>query len=127
MAINQLFKIKPPFNFILQIALLYGITLDNLSKKSTFTKQELVKLDIVNKIEEIKDKLDNFYLKCKSKIYLNEINVTKCVTILRQLLKLYNYKIQSSEHYNNSKKYIVYTIILNENKPLQNNGIIQFD
>ena len=128
MAINQLFKIKPPFDIVVKICVLYGIDLNNLEKKHTFTKMELIDLQIDGYFELIKKLLIQYYLPCKNKKYLECINIKKCITILRQLLKLYNYSLISSEHYNNSKKYIVYTVKYNkiENKETID-GIINFD
>tara|TARA_Y100000591_G_scaffold318255_1_gene328945 strand:+ start:2289 stop:2672 length:384 start_codon:yes stop_codon:yes gene_type:complete len=127
MAINQLFKSKPPFNLVLKICLYFGIDLEDLSKKNSFTKNELVKLDLETKFPEFEETLKQYYIPCKCKIYLNNITISKSVTILRQLLKLYNFKISSNESYNNSKKYIIYVITQNENKQLTNNGVIKFD
>ena len=127
MAINQLFKSKPPFNLVLKICLYFGIDLEDLSKKNSFTKNELVKLDLESKFSELRDALKQYYIPCKCKIYLNNITISKSVTILRQILKLYNFKITSNESYNNSKKYIIYVITQNENKQLTNNGVIKFD
>ena len=127
MAINQLFKSKPPFNLVLKICLYFGIDLEDLSKKNSFTKNELVKLDLESKFSEIREALKQYYIPCKCKIYLNNITISKSVTILRQILKLYNFKITSNESYNNSKKYIIYVITQNENKQLTNNGVIKFD
>ena len=127
MAINQLFKSKPPFNLVLKICLYFGIDLEDLSKKNSFTKNELVKLDLESKFSELREALKQYYIPCKCKIYLNNITISKSVTILRQILKLYNFKITSNESYNNSKKYIIYVITQNENKQLTNNGVIKFD
>ena len=127
MAINQLFKSKPPFNLVLKICLYFGIDLEDLSKKNSFTKNELVKLDLESKFSELREALKQYYIPCKCKIYLSNITISKSVTILRQILKLYNFKITSNESYNNSKKYIIYVITQNENKQLTNNGVIKFD
>ena len=127
MAINQLFKSKPPFNLVLKICLYFGIDLEDLSKKNSFTKNELVKLDLESKFSDLRDALKQYYIPCKCKIYLNNITISKSVTILRQILKLYNFKITPNESYNNSKKYIIYVITQNENKQLTNNGVIKFD
>ena len=127
MAINQLFKNKPPYHIVLKICLYFGIDLNDLSKKNSFTKNELVKLDIESKFTEFEEVLKQYYIPCKCKIYLNNITISKSVTILRQLLKLYSFKISSNESYNNSKKYIIYVITQNENKQLTNNGVIKFD
>ena len=128
MAINQLFKTKPSFDILCKICFLYGIDLTNIEKKNTFTKMELIELQIENYFEMIQNLLTHYYLPCKNKKYLECINIKKCITILRQLLKLYNYSLISSEHYNNSKKYIVYTIKYNkiENKE-KIDGVIIFD
>ena len=127
MAINQLFRSKPPFKLVLKICLYFGIDLEDLSKKNSFTKNELIKLDLTSKFSELEEMLKQYYIPCKCKIYLNNITISKSVTILRQILKLYNFKITSNESYNNSKKYIIYVITQNENKQLTNNGVIKFD
>ena len=128
MAINQLFKLKPSFDILLKICALYGIDLNNLEKKQTFTKMELIELQIENYFEMIQNLLSQYYLPCKNKKYLECINIKKCITILRQLLKLYNYSLLSSEHYNNSKKYIVYTIKYNKIESTGKiDGVINFD
>jgi len=128
MAINQLFKIKPSYDILVKICIFYGIDLNNLEKKNTFTKMELLDLKIDNYFDMFKNLLRQYYLPCKNKKYLECINIKKSITILRQLLKLYNYSLISSEHYNNSKKYIIYTIKYNkiENKEIID-GIISFD
>jgi len=128
MAINQLFKIKPSYEILVKICFLYDIDLNNLEKKNTFTKLELIELQIDNYFEMFKNLLSEYYLPCKSKKYLECIDIKKSITILRQLLKLYNFSLLSSERYNNSKKYIIYTIKYNkiENKETID-GIISFD
>ena len=128
MAINQLFKTKPSYDLLVQICLFFGIDLKKLEKKNTFTKKELRDLKIEEHFNKIKSLLGEYYLLCKRKKYLDCIDLKKCITILRQLLKLYNYSMISSEHYNNSKKYIVYTIHFNkiENKEAID-GVINFD
>ena len=128
MAVNQLFKSKPPLELVIKICLYFGIDLNNIYKKKTFTKKELENIKIEDYFNDIKLLLINFYLPCKSKVYLESMTIKKCITILRQLLKLYNFSVISSEHYNNSKKYIVYTIYYNNviNNTLID-GIINFD
>lgn len=128
MAVNQLFKTKPNIDIIIKICTFFGIDLNNLDKKKTFTKKELDDIKLKDKYAEIKLLLINYYLPCKTKIYLEDMTIKKCITILRQLMKLYNYSVISSEHYNNSKKYIVYTIHYNNvvNDTLID-GVINFD
>jgi hypothetical protein len=128
MAVNQLFKTKPTIDVIIKICTFFGIDLNNIDKKKTFTKKELDDIKLKDKYDEIKLLLINYYLPCKTKIYLEDMTIKKCITILRQIMKLYNYSVISSEHYNNSKKYIVYTI--NYNNIINNtliDGVINFD
>ena len=78
---------------------------------------------------QIKNMLLPYYILCKSKIYLNNISVKKTITLLRQLLKVYDYKLVSNDYYIKSIKYILYTIIINKPKSNKDtiNGVIQFD
>ena len=128
MAINQLFINKPPIEILFTVSLLFGIDINNLEQKYTFTKQELVDINFKENYEQIINLLDDYYLNCKKKIYLHTISDKKCITILRQLLKLYNYSLKSYEKYSNSKKYIVYSIIHNKIDSTEAiDGIINFD
>ena len=44
------------------------------------------------------------------KIYFKNINSKNIITILRQILKVYNYKINAVEKYSNGKKYLLYNL-----------------
>ena len=79
------------------------------------------------KYDIIKELLKQYYLPCKQKTYLNNFKLQKCITIFRQLLKLYNYSLLSEEKYSNSKKYIIYKIIFNKINNEKIDGIINFD
>ena len=109
MTINQLFKIKPSLYIIIQIVSFFDIKLNDLHKKNSFNNKNL-KLS-KEQLNNIKYLLIDYYIPCKKKIYLDIMTTKKAITILRQLLKLYNYSLESHEKYNNSKKIIVYTII----------------
>ena len=124
---NQLFKIIPKINVLLDIIKCFG--LNNLDEKKYFSKDDLSKINSVDKIKHLN--LEKYYLPCKSKIYINNLNNKKIITILRQFLKLYKYKLLSREKYINKKKIIIYYIIkLSEinYKPiiLQDNKTIYF-
>ena len=51
-----------------------------------------------------------YYLKCKHNKYLDQINEKKLITLFRQILKPYNFKIIAIEKYENSSKYLLYII-----------------
>ena len=126
---NQLFRISPDLKFSTKVLNLFGIS--DFNDNHSFTKFNLKELDTVNKMGEIVEELKKYYLPCKSKLYLLNLNEKKCITILRQLLKIHNYTLMSKEKYIKGKKSLFYQVI-----PLQidmtikernNKVIIRFD
>lgn len=118
---NQLFTEIPDLEFINKFLNLYGI--NNLEDSVEFSKYELIDLNIVNKIEDLIPELVIYYLPCKYKMFLTNISVNKCLTILRQIIKLYNYELKKREHVQNKKKSIYYHLnkINNTNIKINNN------
>jgi hypothetical protein len=128
MGINQLFTHKPPIETVKEICLFYGVDLNNLEKKNTFTKNELNEHNLKDNYLKIINLLDIYYLECKKEIYFKNMDNKKCITILRQILRLYNYSIKSTEKYCNSKKFIMYFIVYNKPKSSEAiDGVINFD
>ena len=129
MTINQLFKKKPNKEFIEEILLLYG--LNNFEDNKQFTRKDLEKLDLCKKINHISEKFKDYYLPCKYKVYLGNISIKKSITLLRQLLKLYDYNVKSNEKYIKGEKIIVYQILPknSQKKQINNNNkcVISFD
>ena len=62
-------------------------------------------------MNEMIDELMKYYIPCKSKKYLSELNEKKCVTILRQFLKIHNHTLISKEKYVKGKKHLFYQVI----------------
>ena len=108
MKIHQLFKEKIPEELFTDIIRKFNI--QNLQEITCFSKQDLVNIDIVSQMEQIKHSLWPYYLPCKAKIYLENLNINKCITILRQVLKLYQMKLESKQKYIKYKKTTVYYI-----------------
>ena len=128
MAINQLFKIKPTYEILQKICFYFMIDLNNLEKKNSFTVNELHNIEFETHIKNIHDMVYPYYLECKSKIYLQHLNTKKTITLLRHILKLYEYSLVSTNNYNKSKKYILYTIKKKEIKKKEDiNGVLIFD
>ena len=130
MTINQLFKKKPSKELIIEILNIYGIEDFNDSKQ--FTRKDLEKLDLCNNFNSLSSKLKkNIILPCKFKIYLQNINIKKSITLVRQLLKLYDYNVKSNEKYIKGEKIIVYQILPKntQKKQVNNNNkcVISFD
>jgi hypothetical protein len=109
MKINQLFKEKVSEEVL--ILILDAFNLKGLEDDVCFSKSDLEKHGTVKKIEMFKDKLYQFYLPCKAKIYLEDINENKCITLLRQILKLFQVKLVSRQKYVKYKKTTIYSIL----------------
>lgn len=117
---NQLFKKNPPKELILNILKLYG--LNSLDDKRCFNRKDLEKLNTVNNLLEYKEELYKYYLPCKGRLYLNDLNEKNIITLLRQLLKTINYTLNSREKYFKGSKFIIYNVIsINEKeyKPIK--------
>ena len=118
---NQLFTEIPDLEFLNMFLNLYGI--NNLEDSVEFSKYELIDLNIVDKIEDLIPELVMYYLPCKYDMFLTNMNVNKCLTILRQIIKLYDYELKKREHVQNKKKSIYYHLnkINNTNIKINNN------
>ena len=72
-------------------------------------------IDTVQKINELSDSLKEYYLPCKSKKYLTDLNDKKCITILRQFVKIHHYKCIGMEKSIKGKKMMTYRLIYSNN------------
>jgi hypothetical protein len=125
---NQLFRILPDENTLLKLLSYFGIK--SLQDNYSFTIQNLIDLNTKQNILNDITHLTHFYLPCKSKIYLDNLTEKKCITILRQFLKIHNYNVISKEKYHQGKKILSYhinPIKINMNTNKKNNVIISFD
>ena len=114
MAKNQLFKKLPTKELVLKLVNLFG--LNNFDDTRSFSRKDLIKMDTVLKISLLKDELDKYYLPCKARTYLNDLNEKNVVTILRQCLRTHDYTVNSREKYLKGEKFIIYNICLLEYK-----------
>ena len=106
---NQNFKKKPDLLIIQSILGTFG--LDNLEDDRFFTKEHMKEINTKENINLLKSVLNEYYIPCKSKIYLNNITDKKCITILRQFVKIYNYKVIGIEKSIKGKKQTTYRLI----------------
>lgn len=104
----QVFKENPNIDILNKLLKTIGI--DGFKEEYSFRKKDFEKWETIPKILELKDELSKFYFPCKSKIYLNNIDEQKVVTILRQFLKALHFSLISKEKYSHGEKYISYTL-----------------
>ena len=114
MTINQLFKQKIPTELVDKLVKSFG--LESLDDDSCFSKVEIEKNKTIDMFNNYIKELEDYYLPCKKKVYLNNLNYKRCITILRQCIKLYGYNVKSKEKYIKGDKLIIYQII-NKNEP----------
>jgi|TARA_B110001469_G_C9644715_1_gene325365 hypothetical protein len=106
---NQLFRKIPEKSMVIKILNLYGI--NDIDDSHFFTKKNLIELNTVENLIEQKVLLENYYIPCKFKIYFNELNLKRCIVILRQLLKVHNYTLLSKEKNIKGVKESIYQVI----------------
>ena len=111
---NQLLRVVPEIEMINSLLEIYGIT--SLQDTKSFTKSSLQENETIQKLNDMKDKLESYYLPCKSKVYIHNITEKKCITILRQFIKVHGYTLISKERYIESKKMSVYRLIKSDDK-----------
>ena len=128
MTINQLFKKRPTHESVIPILELFNLT--SLDDQKSFTKKDLQQYDTVTKINDNIAMFEELYLPCKAKIYLTNLTEKKCVTVLRQILKLFKYNLKSTEKYIQGEKMIEYNIYCTfkkEDVNKEDKCIISFD
>tara|TARA_B100001094_G_C18049585_1_gene729319 strand:+ start:257 stop:646 length:390 start_codon:yes stop_codon:yes gene_type:complete len=106
---NQLFRIIPDKKITLKLLSFFGI--HNFEDNHSFTKDFLIEFNTLDKLNNIIKELENYYIPCKYKIYLRNLNEKKCITILRQFIKIHDYTLFSKEKYKNGKKLLFYQVI----------------
>ena len=106
---NQLFKIVPDKH--IPNLLLEAFGLESLEDSRFFTKQNMIECDTLEKILEMKGELESYYIPCKRKVYLEKVTDKKCITILRQFLKSYNYKCMGIEKSIKGQKQMTYRLL----------------
>jgi hypothetical protein len=93
-----------------------------------FTLKQLTNKNIIEKISKYMPELKKYYLKCKSNKYLENLNEKKVITLLRQILRPYNFIINTYEKYNNGEKYLLYILEKKKDLKLKKiNSLIIFD
>ena len=109
MKINQLFKEKVSESLMISVLSAFG--LKSLDDQAIFCKSDMItKYQTVININKLKPELERYYLPCKARTYLSNIDTKKALTILRQLLRLYGYILEIKQKYIKYKKVIYYKL-----------------
>lgn len=106
---NQLFKTIPSEDLCLRVVQAFG--LESFDDMMCFSKKDLVALGTVEKLYMLKPELEEHYIPCKARTYLNGITPKNSITILRQILRCVERSVTSKEKYLRSSKYVVYQVL----------------
>ena len=97
------FRKTPPEDIILKVLKAFGLT--SLHDASWFSKSH-VRLDL---LEEVLLELEPYYIPCKARDYLyTSLTQIRAITILRQVLKVYDIHLQTSERGRGNVKTVWY-------------------
>ena len=105
---DQLFKKNPSNELFNKVLNAFGLS--NVDDNRCFSRKDLEYIKTVDAINVMKNELEDCYLPCKSRTYLNSLTEKNVITILRQILKTRNYTITSREKYMKGCKFIIYSL-----------------
>ena len=125
---SQLFKITPDGQIVQKILESFG--LENLEDTRLFTKNHMKDIGTIQKLIDLNDILKDYYLPCKGKKYMVKSGDNnpdkKCITLLRQFIKVHNYNCPGREKSIKGEKIMTYRLeYLNDNylsSPIINNN-----
>lgn len=133
MKINQLFNAKIEDDALIA-DLLFCFNIDGFLDKTFFRIEDIKNNGGLKHFQEkVLSRLKNYYLPCKAKIYLVNLTEARMITILRQVLKMFGFKLSSIKRNKNKDKQIYYKIEkigLVQNRliiDINKNRIIKFD
>ena len=121
---TQLFKKNPSVEMLNKVLGTIGI--DEFKEEFCFKKRDFNQLNTVEKMTNIVSELNEYYYPCKSKLYLDNIDASKCITIIRQFLRHFEYQLMGKEKYNNGEKFIVYTLTSSHTMKIKKQTVIDF-
>jgi hypothetical protein len=113
MVVNQLFSEKPSLDLINRYIKTFG--LNNIDDTTEFTILDMMQHNTLIQIQMLHNELADIYLPCK-KQYINNLDNKTAITVLRQLLKIYDHDLLSREKFIKATKYLVYKIVSKQEK-----------
>lgn len=108
MKLYQLFKCVPTEEFMRQLLGCFG--LDGLQDHREFSKRHLRDHNTVERLYDMLPELVLYYIPCKAKKYLDDVDEDRAITILRQFLRLFDFKLTKKERVVQRRKIIYYSL-----------------
>jgi hypothetical protein len=105
---DQLFRKYPSDEIVNKVLSTFMIS--DIDDQKTFSKLDMKQMKTIDKLIDIKDELEDYYVACKARTYLVYIDEKTALTILRQLIRTRNRILLTHEKFLNGKKYTLYSI-----------------
>ena len=109
MKINQLFVKQVDLDMLNLVIECFGLA--GISDLRMFSKADMTLQNTTTKMSDLVPRLQEYYLPCKAKLYLQNVTQKKCITILKQILKLHDHVLLSKERNSRHRKIILYQIV----------------
>jgi len=106
--VKKLFRKIPPPGFVNEI--LQNLKLQGLSERRWFSKDEL----FLGTIDEWLPVLEPYYIPCKAKRFLSDVDSSRVITILRHILHSNGYQLKTQEKMYKMQKTTMYQIFNEE-------------
>jgi hypothetical protein len=114
MKINQLFTKRVEVELLLKVLECFAVK--SLDDRRTFCKYDMVQNETVSKLTDLIPELEQYYIPCKARIYLRNMTEKKAITVLKQILRLHGYCLNSYERNVCHRKIIFYRLISEQEK-----------
>ena len=108
MNLHQLFKEVPSLDFLNRLLACYGVK--GLNDVSEFCKHTLHEHNTVARLYKLLPDMIIYYIPCKAKKFLQDIDDDRAITILRQFLRLFEYELVKKERMVQKRKTIYYSV-----------------
>jgi hypothetical protein len=105
---RKLFRKNPPKEFVNEI--LVHLKLQGLSDRRWFTRDELH----MDSIDEWLPLLEPYYIPCKAKRFLTDVDSSRIITVLRHILHPLGYDLKTQEKMYKMQKVTMYQIFTQE-------------
>lgn len=103
---KRLFRKIPSEEFVIEI--LEHLKLQGLQEKRWFTKDEL----FIDTVDEWLPLLEPYYIPCKAKRFLLNVNSSRIITILRHILHPIGYDLRTQERMYKLQKTTMYQLYM---------------
>ena len=109
--IKSVFNNRPSFDFVEKYIKLF--IPDGFNEHFYFSKNVIEDNNIIEKLQSLyfTKNFKKYYINCKYIKHCTNLNTKKCFTILRQLLRVHDYRLNYKETFINYKKKIIYNIV----------------